>query len=138
MTEQNQTEQSLDDIVQAKLDADERIINMIVDEVDEVFSDNQVQADFMKKLAIKLYHNSSDIDEINVQGMYISAVLDALSRILVEDKKIITPQELQDAVKEAHDISMASIEEANQIYASRVAAEQASSESTPVSEVMIL
>lgn len=138
MTEQNQTEQSLDDIVQAKLDADERIINMIVDEVDEVFSDNQVQADFMKKLAIKLYHNSSDIDEINVQGMYISAVLDALSRILVEDKKIITPQELQDAVKEAHDISMASIEEANQIYASRVAAEQASSESTSVSEVMIL
>lgn len=134
MTEQNLDQQSMGEIIQAKLEADEKVITMIVDEVEQAFKDNPAQAEVLSKIAVKLYHNSNDIDELNVQGMYISAVVDALTKVLVEDKGIITHSELQAAVKEAHDISMASIEEANQIYADKVAAQ--ASVSSPVSEVM--
>lgn len=133
MTEQNQNQQSMDDIIQAKLEADDRVITMIVEEVEQAFKDDPAKAEVISKIAVKLYHNSNDIDELNVQGMYISAVVDALTKVLVHDKGVITHDELQAAVKEAHDISMASIEEANQIYAEKVATQPTSN---PVSEVI--
>ena len=119
MTKQNQ-DISLSELIDAKLEADDRNIQALISEVSEAFVGNQQQIELLTKLAVKLYHNSSDVDEMNVQGMYISAVVDALSKLLVDDKQIITHEELQKAVEEAHDISMASIEEANKLFAEKM------------------
>ena len=132
MTEQLQ-QNSLEETILAKFEADEKFIDVMVDEIESLFPDS-AQAELLSRLAVKLYHNSNDIDELNVQGMYISAVVDALSRILIEDKKIISAEEMQAAVREAHDISIASIEEANQIISDKLGVNQAGN--STVSEVM--
>lgn len=113
----NQKQQiTLEEMVESKVDADNRNIDKILDDVQEVFGSNQAQANLISRMAVKLYHNSTDIDELNVQGMYVSAVVDALSVILVEEKKIISKQEMSDAVKKAYDMSIATIDEADELY----------------------
>lgn len=132
MTEQLQ-QNTLEETILAKFEADEKFIDLMVDEIEKAFPD-KTQAEFFSRLAVKLYHNSNDIDELNVQGMYISAVVDALSKILIDDKKVISSEEMQAAVREAHDISIASIEEANKIISDKLGEDQVGN--STVSEVM--
>lgn len=132
MTEQLQ-QNTLEETILAKFEADEKFIDLMVDEIEKAFPD-KTQAELFSRLAVKLYHNSNDIDELNVQGMYISAVVDALSKILIDDKKVISSEEMQAAVREAHDISIASIEEANKIISDKLGESQ--NGNSTVSEVM--
>lgn len=132
MTEQLQ-QNTLEETILAKFEADEKFIDLMVDEIEKAFPD-KIQAELFSRLAVKLYHNSNDIDELNVQGMYISAVVDALSKILIDDKKVISSEEMQAAVREAHDISIASIEEANKIISNKLGESQDGN--STVSEVM--
>lgn len=132
MTEQLQ-QNTLEETILAKFEADEKFIDLMVDEIEKAFPD-KIQAELFSRLAVKLYHNSNDIDELNVQGMYISAVVDALSKILIDDKKVISSEEMQAAVREAHDISIASIEEANKIISDKLGESQDGN--STVSEVM--
>lgn len=122
MTEQ--TKANLEEIIKAKLDADEKIIDSLQDEVQEAFPNDSRQAELISSIAVKLYHNSSEIDELNVQGMQLSAILDSLLKILVVDKGLITEEELRIAVEETHAQSNAAIEKANQIYAANLGYDQ--------------
>lgn len=116
MTEQKH-QSSIQDLIKAKLEADERAVEMMIADVEAAFKGNPEQEKLIANLAIKAYHNSNDIDELNVQGMYANAVLDALCKILIEELKIIPQELMQRAVEEAHKTALAAVEEANDIYA---------------------
>lgn len=116
MTEQKH-QPSIKDLVQAKLEADERAVEMMIDDVESAFKGNPEQEKLIANLAIKAYHNSNDIDELNVQGMYSTAVLDALCKILIEELKIIPQDLMKRAVEEAHEAALTAVDEANNIYA---------------------
>ncbi len=72
-----------------------------------------------------------------MQMMYHSTALDALAQILIEEKKIIAPEEFKEAVQKAHDISVASVEEAQKIISSMTEQEQ-NLETSPPSNVMTI
>lgn len=116
MTEQKH-QSSIEDLIQAKLTADERAVEMMIDDVESAFKGNPEQEKLIANLAIKAYHNSNDIDELNVQGMYVTAVVDALCKILIEELKIIPQDLMKSAVEEAHTAALSAVEEANDIYA---------------------
>ena len=67
MTEQLQ-QNTLEETILAKFEADEKFIDLMVDEIEKAFPD-KTQAELFSRLAVKLYHNSNDIDELNVQGL---------------------------------------------------------------------
>lgn len=108
MTESNT---ALEEALIAKLEADQKSIDMIVDDVNSAFSDPN-QASIIQRIAIKTFHNTTDINEMNVQGMYTSTVLDALAKILIEDLNVIDKEAFKVAVQEAYDVAMQSMEDA--------------------------
>lgn len=113
MTEQP-LHSSMEELIAQKMATDEAIIDQLRAGVAEAFPD-AAQANVIERAVLQLFRVSSDYEELNTHALYMSSVLDALTRILVEDKQIMTADELKVAVNEAHESALSSIDKAQSV-----------------------
>ena len=99
-------------LLQDQSDQNEAIIEQVVESLKTVFTE-EAQHEVIAELYSKLFLATQQIEELNLQGIFLSSYIDAFYVHLVGEDKLISSEAYKETARQAYEDSIKAVAEAS-------------------------